>query len=116
MQKNSNVFIRSSYAFAGIKAAFLRESSLRIQFLALAILVGLCIFLRIERVWCVIFLAMCCLVIALELINSAIEVLLDKLYPDYDVTVKFIKDCLAGSVLIASIGSVVIFILFLSTR
>lgn len=116
MQKNSNFFIRASYAFAGIKAAFLRESSLRIQFLALALLVGLCFFLKIERLWSAIFLAMCSLVITLELVNSAIEALLDKLYPDYDVTVKFIKDCLAGSVLIASIGSVVIFILFLSNR
>ena len=116
MNKNSNLLNRANYAITGIKDAFKKESSIRIQFLALLLLAVMCFFLKPQLLWCAIFLAMSCLVICLELINSAIEALLDKLYPDYDTTVKFIKDCLAGAVLIASVGSVFVFIFYLLSR
>lgn len=116
MNKNSNLLIRATFAFTGIKDAFKKESSIRIQFLALGLLMALCFFLKPPLFWCSIFLAMSCLVICLELVNSAIEALLDKLYPEYDPTVKFIKDCLAGAVLMASFGSVFVFIFYLLSR
>jgi diacylglycerol kinase len=48
------------------------------------------------------------LVIALELINTAIEKLLNKLHPEFDETIGLAKDISASAVLFASIIAVII--------
>lgn len=113
MIKNLQFLKRFSFAINGITKAFKRESSLRIQLACAILLFIACIFLQPSPIWCAVFVAMSVLVISLEMVNSAVEALLDKAYPHYDVTVGFVKDCLAGAVLVASIGSVIVFLIFL---
>ena len=113
MNKNLHFLKRVSFALNGITNAFKKESSLRIQFFCAFLLVIACVFLQPSPIWCAVFVAMAVLVISLEMVNSAVEALLDKAYPDYDVTVGFVKDCLAGAVLIASLGSLIVFLIFL---
>ena len=48
------------------------------------------------------------LVISLELVNTAIEAVVDLCSPDYHELAKYAKDVAAGSVLISAIASVVI--------
>ena len=56
---------------------------------------------------------MSALVIALEMINTSIEAMLDRMHPDSHSEIGFAKDCLAGAVLVASIASVAVFVLYL---
>lgn len=52
-------------------------------------------------------------VLALELINSLFERLLDIVQPDLDDRVRHIKDIMAGLVLLGSIGAAIIGIIIL---
>ena len=45
------------------------------------------------------------LVIAAELINTALEHLVDHLHPEQHPRIKIVKDCAAAAVLILSIGA-----------
>lgn len=116
MNKNLQFLKRLSFAFDGIKKAFKKESSLRVQGVCAILLFLSCLYLQPSTVWCAVFVAMSVMVISLEMVNSAVEALLDKAYPEYDETVGFVKDCLAGAVLIASIGSLIVFVIFLYSR
>ncbi len=46
------------------------------------------------------------LVMSLEMLNTALEMLLNTVHPDHSPTVKLIKDLAAGAVLVAAIGAV----------
>jgi diacylglycerol kinase len=48
------------------------------------------------------------LVISLEMINSAVEILCDMVTTDFHPKIKIIKDVAAGAVLVASIASLII--------
>ncbi len=60
--------------------------------------------------WCILVL-MICLVLVLELINTAIERCVDLVTKDYRELARVAKDVSAGAVLVASMFSVVIGIL-----
>ncbi len=112
-QKNSRLRHRLRFAINGILAAFKSEASLRFQVLTSAGLMFFCILFRPSAIWCAIFAAMATLVISLELVNSAFEAVLDELHPEHNKAIGFAKDCLAGSVLVASASSVLVFVFYL---
>lgn len=53
------------------------------------------------------------LVWSAELINTALEHLVDHLHPERHSAIKRVKDCAAGAVLVLSLASVAVFIAFL---
>lgn len=114
--KNANFVKRLSFAGSGIVSALKKESSLRTQFVCAGLLFLACFYLQPSTVWCAVFVAMTVLVISLELVNSAFEAYLDKFHPEQDATVGAVKDCLAGAVLVASIGAAFVFLIFLYSR
>lgn len=64
----------------------------------------------------VLLLLTCSAVLVLELVNTALEKLSDKVSPEKDPLIRVAKDCAAGAVLIAAIFAVVIgFFLFWDT-
>ena len=73
--------------------------------MATVLVVGLGVVLQISGVeW--LFIAGCCmLVLALELLNTAIENLCDIVTEEYHPIVKIVKDTSAGAVLIVALGS-----------
>ena len=58
------------------------------------------------------YFSIAAVVLTLEVMNSAIESFLDKLYPEFDDEVGFIKDYMAGAVLIASMVALVVFVIY----
>ena len=116
MNKNLTFFRRLGFAYSGITAALKREVSLRYQFLAMGLVALFCVLQRPPLIWCACFVVMSALVIGLEMVNSAIEALLDRLIPEQDKEIKYIKDCLAGSVLAASVGAALVFLLYIFTQ
>ena len=113
--KNRSLLKRFSYATKGLYSVWAQEASFRFQSYCSVALFIFCLLVKPSAVWCAIFAIAVILVLALEIVNTAVEAMLDKIHPSYSEQIGFIKDCLAGSVLIASGGSLLIFVLFLTT-
>ena len=111
--KNRAFHRRLAYAWSGISAAFRREFSFRLQIVALITLVVFCGTLKPSPLWCALFALSSALVLCLELVNTALESLLDRLHPGHDPEIGFIKDCMAGAVLIASFAALFVMGCFL---
>ncbi len=114
IQNNSTIVYRQALnktfitAFNGIKYFFKTERNGKIQayVAALVILAGL--YFRLSSIeW--IFILLCIgAVLALEMINSALEHLCNLVHKEYHPVIRTIKDVSAGAVLITSIISVLI--------
>ena len=103
--KNQSFRARLGFAAAGILAGLRSEHSLRWQFLALlGILIVLLVF-QPGALWYALVALSSAGVIAAELFNTAIEHLADHLHPDMHPSIKIVKDCAAGAVLVASLGA-----------
>ena len=102
------------YAVKGVARVILTERSFRIQLLlcVLTVIAGF-IFHISSTEWLFIIL-ISCLVLSLEMINTAFELIIDLVTEEYKIVAKHIKDIAAGAVLIASlialIGGLIIFI------
>ena len=96
------------YAFNGLKILVKEEHNARIHlFIAICVLIAGVIFKISTAEWIAVVFCIG-LVIALELINSAIENTADLISKEKNETIKKIKDLSAGAVLIAAIASAVI--------
>ncbi len=111
--KNQPFYRRFGFAARGIKHAWQNEASFRFQCAAAPGVLSVLIVLRATPLWWAIILLTAGLVLALELMNTAFEHLIDRLHPEVHPTIKTAKDCAAGSVLMASIVSVGVFVAFL---
>ena len=100
--KNRSIGARIGFALAGWKTAWGRERSFRTQaWCALAAFAAL-IAIQPPPIWWALVGVVCALVLALELINSALEAVIDLLHPGIHPEIKAIKDMLAGAVLAIS--------------
>jgi diacylglycerol kinase len=101
-------FLKSfSYALQGIRLFFRNERNGRLQLIISfsVSLVGLILSLSIFE-WLIIILFIT-IIISLEMFNSALEKLCDKISPELNPQIKEIKDMAAGAVLWASIISII---------
>jgi diacylglycerol kinase len=96
------------YAIAGIGHAWRTQAHLRVHvgIAVLALVLAWALALTPAE-WAVV-LATITLVLALELLNTAIEAAVDLASPDYHPLAKVAKDVTAGAVLVAAIGAVLI--------
>lgn len=99
------------YASKGIVNLLKTEQNARIH-LAYAIIVAVLAYIfSISRIEVTILFFAVVLVIAMEIINTAIEKLLDIVKPENSSAVEYIKDAMAGAVLIAAIIALVVTVL-----
>lgn len=106
--KNRRFAARLGFAAAGLRLVFRREKSFRSQ-CALALAAGLAgIALRPGPLWWALLALAAGLVLALELVNSALEYLLDHLHPDLAPGIGAAKDAAAAAVLVASLAAAAI--------
>jgi len=99
---------RSFYcAFAGIGNSIKSEINLKIHIFAAALAIGMGLFFKISSSeWLWIFLAIF-LVLAAEIMNTAIESLSNLVSPDYHPLIKKTKDAAAGAVLLIAIFALI---------
>lgn len=96
------------YAIKGLKHILLLENNARIHLAATIIVLALSAYFKIEtNEWLWIALAIT-LVWITELLNTAIEKIVDFISPEYHPTAGKIKDLAAAAVLIAAIFALVI--------
>jgi diacylglycerol kinase (ATP) len=106
--KNRPLNQRLGFAFAGLRSGWLRERSFRTHCLcAFAALIALVV-LRPAGIWWALVALVAAMVMAFELINSAVEGVIDLLHPGQHPEIKVIKDMVAGAVLIVSIAALMV--------
>ncbi len=111
--KNSPLHRRFGYAWAGIRAAWVNEHSLRTHTAVAAVVLLVMVWLRPGLIWWALVGGMITLILAMELLNTAIEQLADHLHPDEHPRIKLVKDCAAAAVLLLSLGAVWVGVLML---
>jgi diacylglycerol kinase (ATP) len=108
-QVASNLLVSFRYAWAGVRYAFSSQRNFRIHTLITIVAIGLGSFFRITGVEMAIVILTCALVMVLELINTALESVVDlTVGQSYHELAKIAKDCAAGAVLIASIAALLV--------
>ncbi|MBX3019119.1 MAG: diacylglycerol kinase [Bdellovibrionaceae bacterium] len=107
--KGQNFGRRLGFAGRGVLAAFRREASLKVHAAAVVFLIVFCVWDQTPAPWIAVFTLAAALVISLELLNSAVEAMIDRLHPEHHPEIGFAKDALAGAVLIASLASLIVF-------
>ena len=100
-------------AFRGICYAVSTEQNLKIQLFIALIVIFAAILLRIPKLHILIILIVTFFSVILELLNTAVEKLIDKLSPHYDKDYGKIKDIVGGVALLGAILSVIIGIVIL---
>jgi undecaprenol kinase len=103
--KNQPFHVRVGYAAYGFMAALRSESSFRLHVLAALIVLLLLIVTRPSPWWWVVMILTATIVMAAELLNTAIEHLADHLHPERHPQIRIVKDCAAAAVLVASVGA-----------
>ena len=114
--KNQHFLKRFNFALAGIWHALKTEKSFKTQILLTLFLFGILFFLKPSALWTSIFGLCVSQVLSLELVNAALESLCDEVSQKENPKIKVAKDCAAGAVLISSLISVFIFLIFLLSR
>lgn len=106
--KNRSFPIRLRFAVAGIMHGLRSERSLRFQAGALGLVVIALIVLRPGALWWALVLLASSGVLAAELVNTALEHLVDHLHPQVHPQIRIVKDCAAGAVLMTVLGAVAV--------
>ena len=110
--KNQFLYRRFRYALSGVQQSLKSEKSLRFQSIAALICLLTLAFLGASLQWWAIFVLLICSILAAELFNTALEHSLDLLHPGQHSMVKLAKDAAAGGVLLLSLASLIIFVIF----
>lgn len=105
-----------SHAGSGFLATWNSELSFKIQILAALAAIILLAACQAPLLWMAVFLWSIGSVLSLELINTAIEKTIDALHPDSHPLLKFAKDAAAAGVMVASVVSVFILMLFVMDK
>lgn len=104
-----NLIISFKYAWAGLRYAFITQRNFRIHVVIGTLAIGLGVFLQLKAVEMAVIGITIGLVLALELLNTAIESVVDLTVKQaYHELAKIAKDCAAGAVLVSAIASLLV--------
>jgi diacylglycerol kinase (ATP) len=105
----SNLLVSFKYAWAGITYSFQTQRNFRIHVCVGSLAIALSIFLDLQAIEVAVIGITSGLVLALELLNTAIESLVDlTVKQTYHDLAKIAKDCAAGAVLISALVAVLV--------
>lgn len=106
--KHTNFFSALKIAIIGIRELFSESRNARIQLVIFSLVIVAGVILQLNRFeWLWLFLASA-IVLALEAINTSIELLADVYTLEFNSKIKQVKDIAAGAVLIASIFACIV--------
>ena len=105
----SSLFVSFKYAAAGIAYAFTTQRNFRIHVVIGSLAVGLALLLHLEAVKVAIIVLTIGLVLALELLNTALESAIDlTVKQTFHPLAKIAKDCAAGAVMISALSALAV--------
>jgi len=95
-------------AFRGLKDCLSHEKNFQIQYVVALLVIGAGIFFSLSTIEWMIILICFSVVLSFEIINSAIEKLCDLVCPEFNLTIKKVKDMAASAVLLSAIITFII--------
>jgi diacylglycerol kinase (ATP) len=105
----SNLFVSFRYAWSGLAYAFSTQRNFRIHVIVGSVAIALSIYLHLSSVEIAIMGLTIGAVLMMELINTALESVVDlTVQQTYHELAKIAKDCAAGAVLISAIVSILV--------
>lgn len=108
MESKHSILKSFQFAFEGIKVAIQKGRNFRIQIIFGMLSLFLGFIFKISSSEWIALIFIVALVLILELINTAIESIVDLVSPEIHPKAKIAKDVAAAAVLVASISAVVI--------
>ena len=106
--QDSRIWAAFDYAFQGILCATRTQRNMRIHLVAAALAMFAVLYLRLERAYVALVVICIALVIALELVNTAIEAVVDLMTVAHHPLAKIAKDAAAGAVLVMAMGATIV--------
>ena len=103
-----NVFSSAFHAFSGLMWVAPRTPSLRLGIAAVFALAAIGVLLRLTSVEIALLVLLGALLLAVETVNTAIEMLCDYVEPHHDPKIGKIKDVSAGATAVTEIGAAII--------
>lgn len=100
------IILSFNYAVDGILYCFKNERNFRFHIFSSIILVLLCLFFDISKVEMAIICCTAAFVVFSEMINTAVEKVVDLIYTRYDSNAKIAKDVAAGAVLVSAFNAI----------
>ncbi len=97
-----------NHAFDGIMYAARTQPNMRAHLVISLLVVLAALLLRLDRDYVVGLIVLIALVLALELVNTAVEAVVDLLTATHHPLAKTAKDAAAGAVLVASLAAIVV--------
>lgn len=101
------------FAFNGIKYAFKTQLNFRVHCFVALVIAALCFYLELNKTEWLWIIAAISIVLMAELANTAIEILVDLISPEYNIKAGLVKDIAASLVLIAALMALTVGILIL---
>ncbi len=102
------------YAFKGIYFVLCHERNMRIHIVAALYVAFFSAFYNFSKGEIALLIITCALVMIFEVLNTSIEVIVDKISPEYSPLAKVAKDVAAGAVLLSAVMAVAVgLVLFL---
>lgn len=96
------------YAARGIFFCITHETNMRIHIVAVIVVSFVSLFYELTKEQCILLVLTCVAVISAEMMNTAIEVVIDKVSPQYSALAKVGKDVAAGAVFVSAIAAVIV--------
>ena len=96
------------YALNGIRFCVRHEKNMRIHIVAALYVLYFSQFYNFTRAEYILLILTCVIVLSLEMLNTAIEVVIDKVSPEYSALAKVGKDVAAGAVFVSALAAVII--------
>ena len=114
--KNEPFHKRLGYAITGIFEGWRHERSFRTHVLLGSVTIAALCILRPAPVWWAIVTLSIGLVLAMELMNGALEALVDHLHPEVHSKIRIVKDMAAGAVLITALSALAIAVILMADK
>ena len=103
-----NVFTSAYHAFSGLMWVAPRTPSLRLGIVVVLALAAIGVLLRMTNVEIALLVLLGALLLAVETLNPAIEMLCDYVQPKHDPKIGTIKDVSAGATAVTEIGAAIV--------
>jgi diacylglycerol kinase (ATP) len=115
-RRPSRIFKAAIWSMQGLRAAWLHESSFRLEVYLLIVLAPLALWLGQTGVERALLLGSCLLVLGIELLNSAIEAVIERYGPEFHELAGRAKDMGSAAVFVLMVNVLVVWGLILVPR
>lgn len=107
-KKNKNILESFKYGFLGLFETIKRERNIKIALVLIVLGAIISCFLKLSTIEWIVVILMSVIVVSLEMMNTALEAVVDMVMPNIHPLAKLAKDTAAGAVVLSVVVAFVI--------